>query len=146
LKGHAEIQPVIDHRCFVRTGAPGKDGRNLCARLEESRCLAVDDLPVRVLRGVRVVDVHELQHLAGGYGVGRIREDPHDPHVTDVDHHLECARIKEVTDQHTGLVAEYGVRRLLAAAPRGRVDHVVVKERRGVYEFYDGGRADVLVA
>jgi hypothetical protein len=59
-------------------------------------------------------------------------------------HHLERARVDEVTHEHAGLVAEYVVGRGAATALLRAVDHVVVQQRRRVHELDEARRFDVL--
>ena len=123
-----------------------EDRADARAGLEQLGRLAVDDLHVVGLAGVGVVAVHELQHLALGDRVRRVREHVQDPHLLELDHHLERARVEEVADEHARLVAEHGVRRLLAAAQARAVDDVVVQQRRRMDELDDRRGRDVILA
>src|SRR5262249_43937811 len=84
----------------------GEHGGHFRAGLEQSAGLAVDHFEIALLGGLGVVRVHELQHFAFGNDVGGVRHDLHDSQTTHGGHHLEGARVNEVTDQHAGLVAE----------------------------------------
>ena len=119
------------------------DRRNLRARLEQARGLAVNDLEIAHFRRVRVAGIHQLQHLAGRDRVGRIGH--HADHFGRFErrHHLEGARVQEIADQHRGGVAKGLVRRIAAAALGGIVHDVVVQEGRRVDEFDQRSGRDV---
>ena len=85
--------------------------------------------------------VHELQDLAFGDEVGRFGQHLHHAHVSDLDHHLEGARIDEIAHEHGGGIAEQCVGGRATAAQRRLIDDVVVQERRRMNEFDDGGKA-----
>ena len=61
----------------------GKHGADLRAGLEQPGGLAVDDIEVARLAGIRIAGVHELQHFALGNGVGGVRHDVHDAHAVE---------------------------------------------------------------
>ena len=122
-----------EHRGDFRTG------------FEQPPGLAVDHFEIALLGGLGVVRIHELQHFALGDHVGGVRHDLHDAQRTDGGHHLEGARVDEVTDQHAGLVAEDVVGGGAAAALLRAVDHVVVQQRGGVHELDEHRRFDVFV-
>ncbi|HRF73371.1 MAG TPA: hypothetical protein PL117_11400 [Accumulibacter sp.] len=79
--------------------------------------------------------VHQLQHLPLGNDIRRIRQHPHDAHVVDRHHHLESTRIEEVSDQHTGRIAEHRVGGLAPAPQIGTINDIVMEQ---------GGRVDEL--
>ena len=60
------------------------------------------------------------------------------------EHHLECARIEEVADQHAGRIAEDLVGGRASAAQRGLVHHVVVQQCRRVDELDDRRQFEAL--
>jgi hypothetical protein len=74
------------------------------------------------------------------------QQDIHDPHLADLDHQLEGPRIQKVTHEHTGLIAEDTVGRVLATPQVRGIYHVIVEQRGRVYEFNNGGGDDVPVA
>jgi len=55
--------------------------------------LAANDVDIACFSRERVARVHQLQNLALGDGVGGIRENPHDAHAIERDHHLKGARV-----------------------------------------------------
>ena len=146
LEGGADVLAVARERLFDDGRGIAQHGADLRAGLEQPRGLAVNDVEVACLAGVRIACVHELQHFALGDGVGGIGHDVHDAHAVERDHHLKGARIQKIADQDAGGVAEHLVGRLAAAAQRGAVDDVVVQQRGGVNELDDGRRLDVLFA
>ena len=105
----------VPRQQFLELGPAGEYGAKLAGGFEQLGGLAANHLEVARLVGVRVVAVHELQDLAGGNGVGRVCEDLHDPHVADIDHYLERARVQEIANEDARLVAEHGIGRVLAA-------------------------------
>ena len=137
LERVAELHPVVVQRLlrgFVRAGGqraePGAGG-------EQHRGLALDDVEIRRLVGIRIAHVQQLQHFAFGDAVGGVGEDAHHRHAVEFDHQLEAARIQEIADQHAGRIAPDRIRRAAAAAQVGLVDHVVVQQRGGVDELDD---------
>ena len=92
-----------------------------------------------MLGQIGVACVHELQHFPFGDDVGRIGQDLQHAHPTLADHHLKCARIQEVADQHRRRVAELGVGRGVTAPHVGFVDDIVVQQRGGVDHLDDRG-------
>ncbi len=137
---------VCRHRGFDLGRRAGHYRGDLRASLEQLGRLAVDDVEVALLGRVRVVRVHQLQHLALGDGVGRIRHDLLYAQVAEVDHHLEGARIQVVADQHARLVAEHVICGFPAPPQVRAVDDIVVEQCGGVDELDDGCGDLVLVA
>ena len=113
----------------------GQHRAELGGSFEQLGRLVADHLHVAGFVHVGVVHVQQLQHFAFGDDVGRFRQNFHDAHLADADHHLERARVQEVADQHARGVAEQGVGGLAAAPQIGFVHHVVVQQ---------GGRMDEL--
>ena len=70
--------------------------------------------------------VHQLKHFALGNDIGGIGQNLHDAHAAGINHHLEGARIQEVTDQHAGWVAKVLIGRRPTAAQSRLIHHVVV--------------------
>ena len=143
LVGRAEVAAVGGERAARLRGHVREHGRDLRAGFEQLRGLAVDDLEVALLGGVRVARVHQLQHLALGDDVGGLRHDLHHRLPPEGGHHLEGARVDEITDQHARLVAEHPVGGIAPAAQRGAVDDVIVQQRRGVDELDERRGLDV---
>ena len=65
--------------------------RDLCARFEKARGLAINDIQIATFRGAGITGIHQLQHFAFCDHVGGIRHDRHDPRLTKPNHHLEGA-------------------------------------------------------
>ena len=84
--------------------------------------------------------MQQLQHFALGDPVGGIGKDRLHLHRFQLDHQLEAARIQEVADQHAGRVAPDRVGGFTATAQVGLVDHVIVKQGRGVDELDHRGQ------
>ena len=137
--------PIACEAPAARAARRADDRGDLGAGLEQPRGLAVDDLEVALLGGVRVARIHELQHLALGDDVGGLGHDLDDALRAHRRHHLEGARVDEIPHQHAGLVAEHLVGGVAAAAQRRHVDHVVVQQRGGMDELDEGRRLDVRV-
>ncbi|MNI60564.1 hypothetical protein D3C73_1157890 [compost metagenome] len=127
-------------RGFAQSG--GTVGRGF----EEHRGLAADDFHVGFFGGAGVTHLRQLQHFAFGDDARGLRKDLHHWHGTQFDHHLEGARIQEVTDQHAWRVAPHGVGGRAATAHTGHVDHVVMQQGGGVQELDGGGQQAQFVA
>jgi hypothetical protein len=146
LVSRAQVFAVTGQRGLLRVIGAGEHGGDLGTGFEQSAGLAIDHFEVTLLGGLGIVRIHELQHLALGDHVGGVGHDLHDPLRAHGGHHLEGARVDEVADQDAGLVAEDIVGRGAPAALLRPVDHVVVQQRGGVYEFDEGSGFDVFVA
>ena len=118
LEGGADVLAVARERLFDDRGGIAQHRADLRAGLEQPRGLAIDDVEVARLARVRIVRVHELQHLALGNRVGGIRHDVHDGHTIEAHHHLKSAGIQEIADQNARGIAEFLVRRFMAAPQR----------------------------
>ena len=140
------MQPEASQRPFLRLRSTGQHRAQLCRRLEQLGGLAVNHRHITFFAGVGVMAVEQLHDLALGDGIGGIGQNFHDPHVADVDHHLERTGIQKVAHQHAGLIAPDGVGCFPSAAQIGFVHHVVVQQGGGVDELDDGGGVDVSVA
>ena len=107
------LRPGFARSCIIACSSPASALARtaaICAPAsKQARRLAIDDLAVSFFGGVRVVHIHELHDFAGSDRIGRVGQNLHDAHAVDIDHHLEGARIQEVTDQHAGLVAEHSI-------------------------------------
>src|SRR5258708_7530755 len=90
--------------------------------------------------------MHELQDLSLGDHVGRFRHDLDHRLRPQGGHHLECAGVHKIADEHTRLIAEYLIRGFAPASHGGAVHHVIVKECCGVDELDDCRRHNVVVA
>src|SRR5690606_17291445 len=123
-----------------------QQGTELRGGGEQDRRLALDDALVVGLAGVRAVEVHQLQHLALGDGIGGVGQQAHHRHAVQDHHQLERARIEEITDQDAGGIAEHRIGGTAAAAHAGFVHHVIVQQRGRMDELDDGGGRDVVVA
>ena len=143
LEGVAKRKRVFAHGRFVLFGAVRDRGGHLGARFKEAGGLSFDHFEVALFVDRRVVGVHHLLHFAFGERVGGVRERLHDAQVPRADHHLEGARIKEVSDEDRDAVAPEGVGRGFAAAHGALVDDVVVHEGRRVEEFDRGAEITV---
>ena len=110
--------PIAGERLLYDRGCIAQYRADLSAGLEQSRGLAIDDIEVARLAGVGIVRIHELQDFALGNRVGGIRHDVHDRHATEAHHHLKSAGVQEIAYQHACGIAEFLVRRLMAAPQR----------------------------
>ena len=88
--------------------------------------------------------IHQLHDFAFGDHIGRFGQDFHHPHVLRVDHHLKSAGIQKITHQHAGGVAKTLVGSGSSAPKGGFIHHIVVQQRRCVYELHNSGQVVVL--
>src|SRR5438270_915215 len=114
----AEVRAVGGERALHGRLGEREHRGDLRPGLEELGSLAVDDLEVALFSRVRIVGVHQLQYFALGDDVGGVGHDLHDRLTAERGHHLEGARVDEVTDQHARRVAEHLVRGMPAAPER----------------------------
>ena len=135
LEGHAKRHAVVGERVLDRLGCIGQDRADTARRSEQHRGLALDHAQVGGLVGVRVANVHQLQHFALGDLVRRVGHDLHDAHALKFHHQLESARVQIIADQHAGRIAEDRVRGFAATAQVGFVDDIVMQQGRSVDEF-----------
>ncbi len=84
-----------------------------------------------------------MQNFAFRDPIGGIRKDPHDPHASCIDHHLERPRVQEVTHEDAGSVAETGVGGRSPPPQVGLVHDVVVQQGCRVNELDDRSQQHV---
>ncbi len=155
----AIIQEIVDqlegHTQMVTKGAQGftllvtglGEGAGTVSRgLEQHRGLAADDFHIGFFSGAGVPHLGQLQHFAFGNDARGLGQNAHDGHRTELDHHLERARIQEIAYQYAGRIAPHGVGGRAAAAHAGHVDHVVVQQRGGMQELDGSGQQIQVVA
>ncbi len=118
--------------------AAGDQRAELAGGFEQLSGLGADHLQVLLFADVGVVHVEQLQHFAFGDDVGGFGDDLHHAHVVERQHHLKCARIQEIADQHRGGIAEQRIGGFSATAHRRFVHDIVVQQRGGMDEFDDG--------
>ena len=80
--------------------------------------------------------VKQLQHFAFCNDVRGFCQHRLNAHAADADHHLEGARIEEISDQHGRRIAEQRIGRLGTTPQLGFIDHVVVQQRGCVDELH----------
>jgi hypothetical protein len=78
------------------------------------------------------------RHFAFGDDVRGIGQHFHHAHVADRNHHLECAGIQKIADQHRAGLPKWALAVRAAAPQVGFVDDIVVEQRCGVDELDDG--------
>ncbi len=125
---------VREHRSDFGTG------------FKEPGSLAIDDLEVPLLGGLRIMRVHELQHFALGDDVGASAMMASTRWLPRAAIIWKARGVDEIADQHACLVAEDLVGGIPPAAHRGAVHHIVMQQRGGMNEFYECRSFNVSVA
>ena len=80
-------------------------------RLEQERGLAANDLHILGFIDIEVANTRQLQNLAFGDGVRRIRQDGENIHIVEIDHQLESPRVEKIAHEHGRRVAPEGIGR-----------------------------------
>lgn len=80
--------------------------------------------------------IHELLYFALGNDIGRVCQDLHHAQATGLHHHLEGARVQEVTHKHAGGIAKIFIGCRSPAPQRRFIDHVVMQQGGRVNEFH----------
>src|SRR5437764_6021054 len=114
----AEVPAVGGERALHGRLGEREHRGDLRPGLEELGGVAVDYLEAPLFGRVRIVVVPQLAYFALGDDVGGVGHDLHDRLTAERGHHLEGARVDEVTDQHARRVAEHLVRGMPAAPQR----------------------------
>ena len=108
--------------------------------------LAFNYLEVAYFVHVRIVGVGHLNHFPFAQAIGRIRKGFHHFEVPCTNHHLEGARVEEVTDEHRDTVAPTIVGGGTTTAQIAFVNHIVMHERGGVKKLDRGTQIAVKFA
>ena len=97
-------------QCFALLFAGTRQsGRAVRGGFEKHGGLAADDVHVNFFGGAGVAYLRQLQHFAFGDDASSLRDDSHDFHRAQLDHHFERTGIEKVTDQYTGRIAPQGI-------------------------------------
>ena len=134
---HLFLYPVVE--------AP-QDGTAAAGRRKQRGGLALDNINVLGFGHRWVASSHQLQYLTGSNGIGGVRHVLQQRQIAQADHQLKRPGVYEVTHQHTGCIAKFGVGGGTAPAQGGEVHDVVVQQRGGMDEFNHGCELDVVRA
>ena len=135
LKGDAEIDAERTAGGLLVLAAARRDGADLAGCGKELGGLAADNREI-VVFGRRVfLAAASCVTSPSAMTAAALERMSSESQRADLDHHLEGLAEQEIADQYARLVAPDLSGRRLAAAHVALVDHIVVKQRRGVHEL-----------
>ena len=89
LKCCTQMHAVGRHRPLVFLGMLAQYRAQPCSRFEQLGGFGMDNIQITLLGGISVVAVHQLHHFTFGDDIGSFRQNLHDFHAIDINHHLE---------------------------------------------------------
>src|SRR5690606_17540706 len=146
LECHTDVAAVSLQGGPDFRGSTGQHGGNFAGGGKENGGLFIDNVQVVRFADIGFSSVDQLLHLTFGDDIGGIRQDGHDIHAADGNHHLKGAGIEKIADEDAGSVAPVGIGCGTAAAQFGHVHDVIVEESRGVDKFNDRRQVQMLIA
>ncbi len=146
LEGNAEIEAESGQRLFLQPGPSGHHRAEPGGSSEEGGRLGGDDIQVIGFRGCRIIGRGQLKNLALGDDGGGIGKDIENIEGAVLDHQLEGSREEKIAYQNARLVAPERVGGGAAAPEIGIIDHIIMKQGRGVDEFHRGRQPEMTVS